>query len=156
MNINNDTVLKELVTKFGDRYWFSSVGMEKEFGRSAVLYVKEMSRDILKEVPEKVSNLPILLHFAAHKEIALPKPIVLSVAPIDKEEEEESSIDIISELFILKRICGGAILANILNEIHLKGDTKTNDSKDFPEVKNKLTELYSDLGYDVLYEEISL
>jgi len=54
-----------LNTLLKDNEWFA--GVEKDnFGR-LIVYVSEMSVDILKTIPEKINNVDILIHFACSK-----------------------------------------------------------------------------------------
>lgn len=60
------------------------------------------------------------------------------------------------ELDKLEKICGTNILSDIFFEIHDGNNAVTNLSIKYPEVREKLQSLYSQFGFDILYEELEL
>lgn len=161
MATTKEAVLTTLVTKFGTKDWFHSVEIEPKFGRDIVVYTKHMSSDILKAIPEKVDEHSIVVHFSAYKEASTSKFAEKPIAPkveiievVKEEEEVEEVDDLVTKLWVLKKICGKESLSNIFYEIHDKEEALTADSKEFPEVRAQLEELYNTLGFDVLFEEI--
>jgi hypothetical protein len=169
--------IEVLTNMFKDRDWFHSVDVE-QYGR-IVVYVKYMCHDTLYDIPDKVANRQVLVHFAASKfatreqftsqkpEDNIPIPLVKPVVDvtdtaelIDEVEELPSSFlqfdvnDLCKELDRLEKMCGSNALQDIFYEVHDGRNAVTNLSARYPEVRASLDRLYQDYGFDVIYEEL--
>jgi hypothetical protein len=172
--------IQVLTDMFKGRDWFHSVAVE-QYGR-IVVYVNYMCQETLYDVPDKVANRQVLVHFAASKfatreqftsstqkkedNIAIPlvKPIVdiTDQAELidDGVEELPSSFlqfdlnDLCKELNRLEKICGSNALQDIFYEIHDGRNAVTNLSARYPDVKSSMEKLYQEYGFDVIYEEL--
>lgn len=81
--------------------------------------------------------------------------------PDEDDLEELPSSFLISDIGVLareldrlERICGSNILQDIFYEIHDGKNAVTNLSARYPDVKDALTQLYDEYGFDVIYEEM--
>lgn len=172
--------IEVLTNLFKDRDWFHSVDVE-QYGR-LVVYVKYACHETLHDIPDKVANRQVLVHFAASKfstreqytnqpsrqEDNIPIPLVNQVINITEEaelidegvEELPSNFlqfdlsDLCKELNRLEKMCGSNALQDIFYEIHDGANAVTNLSARFPEVKSSMEKLYQDYGFDVIYEEL--
>ena len=160
--LTQETALAELVKKIGTKEWFHSAEVEPKYGRDLVVYAKNMSADVFKSVPDKMGKLDVKLHFSSNKEASLDKFTVQPVNSIPlykcivKEDEanEDDINNLITQIWSLKKTCGKESLINIFYELHDKNEAITNDSEDYPEVREKLGALYDKFGFDVMFEEV--
>lgn len=153
--------MDNLINNFKDKAWFHSIGKD-QYGRY-IVYVNSMTPEVMELVPPKFDNKQVLTHFANSivnqsefiNQVSLNK--TLDRSPI-LATEEESMEDII---WALRRECGTDNLMDILNEIHEQSTGRSNmfltdNSKEFPEVRKELEDLYEEFGLDVLFEQINL
>jgi hypothetical protein len=73
---------------------------------------------------------------------------------IGVEEEEKSVLHLQKELDRLEKQCGSYTLQDIFYEIQDGKNAVTNMSARYPEVRKGLEKLYSQYGFDVIYEEL--
>lgn len=114
--------------------------------------------------PKAEDNLPInlLTNFQKAAKDAQAQGIDVGVGQLvdsitDVTEFAEDDLDDLrDELDRLERVCGANILGDIFFEIHDKKNAVTNLSAKFPEVAERLTKLYNEYGFDVLYEELEI
>lgn len=166
-----------LSNMFKDRDWFYDIGLD-QYGR-IVVYVKYMCQETLHDIPDKVADKQVLVHFAASKTATAeqftnqpdhePFPLVNRIMDASNDAEfvdkngvvelpssylENDVADLCRELDRLERVCGSNILQDIFYEIHDGKNAVTNLSAKYPEVKSKLVKLYDEYGFDVIYEEL--
>lgn len=158
--------MNQLSETFKNRDWFYDIGMD-QYGR-VVVYVKYMCHETLHDIPDKCGGKQVLVHFAASKlatresftnpkEENIPVPLVKEKEIVDVTEfAEEDLDDLRDELDRLERICGTNILSDIFFEVHDKKNAVTNLSAKYPDVAAKLSTLYNEYGFDVIYEELEI
>jgi hypothetical protein len=166
VNASPETQLQE---QFVGRPWFHSVGRD-QFNR-LVVYTNFMCHETLHDIPDRVDGIQVLVHFAASKlatreqftnndrEDNLPIPLVTIPQPaieiVDVTEFAEDDLsELTAELDALERLCGSNILQEIFYEIHDGVNAVTNLSPRFPDVHRRMKALYTDFGFDVIYEEL--
>lgn len=164
MVVSNDAWLRD---KFSDREWFDSVGHD-EYKRLTV-YVKYMNLDVLTEIPLQLEGSHVLVAFATSKRVVAEdfKRQPVTTAPLPQEElpdlfsadEDdkviESTDELCAELDRLEKICGSNCLQDIFYEIHDgPNNSVTNLSARYPEVKDRMSTLYDEYGFDLIYEEL--
>ncbi len=161
--------------------WFYDIDVDK-FG-NLIVYVRRLSEEILRFVPDTVAGFPVLVHFFSSKTVkpndfssapaprSVPPPRLPPVVDVsaeaeylgqDEDDMEElpssylvSDISTLArELDRLERICGSNILQDIFYEIHDGKNAVTNLSAKFPEVAKSLSALYDEYGFDIIYEEM--
>jgi hypothetical protein len=145
--------------------WFYQVGMDS-FGRY-VVYTHYMSYDILRDVPDTVSDRQVLVHFVSSKLAnrnqfteTIQRPAFLEdVIDITNEailiDDDPADIAILTaDLDRLEKTCGSHIMQDIFYEVHDGTNAVTNLSAKFPEVRESMEKLYAKYGFDVIYEEM--
>lgn len=159
----------ELLTKmFQGRPWFHSVGVEK-YGRY-VVYTNFMCHETLHDVPDRVNNKQVLVHFAASMtstasqftntpaapklQLVLDEPEPEAIEEIDSSLLERDLSELCRKLDKLEKICGSNRLQDIFYEVHDGKNAITNLSSHYPEVRAAMEELYDEYGFDVIYEEL--
>lgn len=162
-----DEGIQVLTEMFKDRQWFHSVGFD-QYGRY-VVYTNFMCHETLHEVPDRVNNKQVLVHFAASLTATAnqftdnqTKKPVLELIPDEPESLEELTADdleldlddLCKELDRLEKKCGSEILQHIFYEIHDGRNALTNHSGRFPEVADSMKDLYKRYGFDTIYEEL--
>lgn len=175
-------VLEQLRQMFKDRDWFDDVGVE-EYGRP-VVYIKYMCQETLHDIPDTVGGRQVLSHFAASKKgdskkyvtdgnarvENIPIPLVNKIETVKPEEvelvDEDGAVELPSsfleydlsglckEIDRLEKICGSNALQDIFYETHDGRNAVTNLSARYPEVRSSMEKLYSEYGFDVIYEEL--
>jgi len=164
MNSLNEE-LQQFVSTLDQYDWFCDVEFDK-FNRF-VVYVHEYDINFIKDVPQKIGGYHVLFHFAAsqsNNHATTVKPLAISiVAPVVVKEvppapvEETESTDLsflISELDRLEKVCGSNILQDIFYEVHDGKNAVTNLAARYPEVKEDMSALYEEFGFDLIYEEL--
>lgn len=73
---------------------------------------------------------------------------------VGAEEEEKSIIHLQKELDRLERQCGSHTIQDIFYEVQDGKNAVTNMSARYPEVREGMEKLYSQYGFDVIYEEL--
>lgn len=80
-----------------------------------------------------------------------------ALSPEEEERLTEMRVQALTdELDKLERICGSNILSDIFFETHDKGNAVTNLSAKFPDVRQRMENLYSNYGFDIIYDELEL
>ncbi len=170
MKNHNLTQLSEM---YSSKDWFFDVGTD-EFN-NLVVYTKYICEDNLKNVPDKLNDQHVLVHFASNK-MALAskyiddptkfkftpvqfKTIVASLEPkTSLLDEDFESLDVeflTKELDQLMRVCESAnILEDIAYEVHDGDNAVTSLSNKFPSVRKRMENLYQDFGFDILFDSI--
>jgi hypothetical protein len=155
---------------FRDREWFFDIGMDS-LG-NYIMYVKFMNHETLHDIPDRVADRHVLVHFAASKTASATQftnapSNVLDIThqaeylgQADEIEElpshllEDDLDDLLVELDHLEKKCGSNILQDIFYEVHDKDRAVTNLSDRYPEVRGTMEKLYDKYGFDVIYEEL--
>jgi hypothetical protein len=148
----NNKAIETLKEKLSSKDWFVGAEIDPDYKLSVVCYVSKMNTDILKEIPEKIDDENILIHFAPYKP---PPPITLDDLKKENKEIKISDIDPESEIEHLILICGKGNLMIILDEIH-NADEKKAMSKEFEKVASQMNALYDEFGYDILFDLVSV
>ena len=172
--------LRMLSELYQAKDWYHSVGLDK-YGR-LVVYVKYMNHETLNNIVDFMGGKQVLVHFAgsltngdqyvnkpqapgasfiqAAKEAA-SNGVDVGVGQVDvvdevvgAEEEEKSVLHLQKELDRLEKQCGSYTLQDIFYEIQDGKNAVTNMSARYPEVRKGLEKLYSQYGFDVIYEEL--
>ncbi|MEO7172789.1 hypothetical protein [Flavobacterium sp.] len=172
--MENSEVVQNLIHSFGSQNWFDSVAID---GNRLVVYVHQMSFDILTAIPSSIEGKQVLVHFVRPKqniystvilnqsninteEDLVPDSVrfedpVITISDDTEEDLDEADLVLLQdELGQLQEQCGGNILVDIFYEIHDGNNSLTNLSIRFPEVRLQLQELYDEYGFDVLHEEL--
>jgi hypothetical protein len=160
--------IKYLINKYSSFDWYDSVAIDK-YGRY-VVYVNikdgKTNAEIMKTVDYDLNGKQILVHYASSKPENMKKyniiydlyrPKFISPPILVEEEIEELSINIdelIMELDRLELICGYHGLQSIFYELHDGKNAITNLGSMYPEVKQDMSKLYDQYGFDVLYNEL--
>lgn len=142
--------------------WYHDAGVDSS-GR-IVIYVNRMSQDIEKAIPTSMFGKQVLVHFAASKLASKDKftESLVKLPPEEKYEELDESDIIVDadlsyltdELDRLEKLCNSNILQDIFYEVHDGKNAVTNLSGRYPEVRESMEKLYSNFGFDVIYEEM--
>jgi len=162
-----DEGIEVLTNMFKGREWFHSVGKD-QYGRY-VVYCHFMCNETLHDVPDRVLEKQVLVHFAgsllatreAFTNSDKPKRLELVVEESSPDLEElDSSLlkfdltDLQSELDRLERQCGSNCLQDIFYEVHDGPNALTDNSARYPEVRKAMERLYQNYGFDIIYEEL--
>jgi hypothetical protein len=162
----------ELLTNaLKNKDWFRDVGVDKS-GRY-VVYVSHMNMETMTLVPDNVLGKQVLVHYFSSKNscrenfVSNANHVPFAMAPMlglafesDEVEELSSDLleidvdDLISALERLEKDCGSNTLQDIFYEIHDGKNAVTNLSARYPEVRNALSKLYDEYGFDIVYEEL--
>ena len=153
--------------------WFYDIGTDS-YGRY-VVYVKFMSLEVLKSVPDTMAGKQVMVHFAgsktANKEkfvnqlqtgVSVAMPVVAPPAlPLDIVEEavgpdpdEQSMRHLQNELDRLEKICGSYTLQDIFYEVQDGKNAVTNMSARYTDVRKSMEKLLDQYGFDIIYEEL--
>lgn len=124
--------------------WFYDVGLD-EYNRPTV-YVKYMSSDVFNAVPDKCYGKQVMLHFAGYK--TANKNNFLNT-------QEDELLVLTNKIYKITKNCGLNIFKDIFFEEHDNVNSITNLSEKFPDTRNKVSELYDEYGFDVIYDIIS-
>lgn len=167
--------MQQLSDMFKHKSWFYDVSVD-EYNR-LVVYIKESNNETIRDIPDNVDGVQVLVHFAASKMarsdqyVSTPKPVLSLSKPVD-DLPEEGYLDpgdliddlppaltkdigaLARELDRLEKICGSNILQDIFYEVHDGKNSVTNLSAKFPDVRKSLDSLYQEYGFDVIYEEL--
>jgi hypothetical protein len=163
MDTNEGLTLLNSLLK--DKAWFHEVSMDN-YGRF-VVYAYYINPSIEADVPDKVANRSVLLHFAASKmaqrsqfagEVKVP-PALDDIIDVTEDailiNESVGDLTLLTnELDRLEKLCGTHILQDIFYEIHDGKNAVTNLSAKFPDVRRWMEDLYDAYGFDVIYEEM--
>ena len=181
MTTTHEKALTTLTEKFGQKDWFHSVEVDPLFGKDLGLYARYMNAEVLNEVPSKCEDTRVVLSYAAYKEVAptvidisLPKSFLTELtAPIPVVEKTEivdvadiekiiaptkpftAKEDVSVTIERLTKQCGKSNLKNVfweLRDIENKEKPCTNFSAEFPKVKEELGKLYTEYGFDALFD----
>lgn len=169
--------IKQLGDSLKGKRWFYDVGTDK-YGR-LVVYTTESNEETLRQIPDRVDGIQVLVHFASSKlarpeNFISPQPPPMAIPSVvigDEIAEDEEYLDddmeelpshflnadledLTRELDRLEKICGSNILQDIFYEIHDGKNSVTNLSARYPDVHRSLKQLYDDYGFDVIYEEM--
>lgn len=146
--------LQLLKNLFSNKDWFYDVGTDS-FNRP-VVYVKTMSSSIFSDIRNQYQDPNLLIYYSSYAQCNKERYVsVLSNSNSSSSSEEELDMNyLIAETLYLKSLCKKQILQDIFFEVHDKENSVTNFSKDFPEVKSIVEELYNMYGYDLLYEKL--
>jgi hypothetical protein len=179
--MDSNEALKQLAVQFGPKNWFHSTGLD-QYGR-LVVYVKYMNHTTLHSIPDFVDGKQVLVHFIASKTATrdqfvdhgiTSKPyvpiydatidtsaVVAEIADEDDvlaEEEQELLQYLQKELDLLEKLCGSNTLQDIFYECHdeniAPGSSVTNLSGRYPEVRERVENLYDMYGFDAIYNEL--
>lgn len=157
--------MDELTNLFGTKEWFHSVGTD-QYGR-LVVYIKFMNHETLNDIPDRVDGKQVMVHFASSMTASrdqytedltkrkAPEPTLQE--ELDSVAEVESPVDLselTNELDKLEKVCGSNILQDIFYEVHDGHNAVTNLSARYPVVRESLERLYSQYGFDIIYEEM--
>lgn len=161
---------------YKDKEWYHSVGQD-QYGR-IVVYIHHSTHETLHDIPDRVANKQVLVHFAGSLGLepdkyvnrptsrflpvatgTLPPPIedqiVDVVGSLSGDNTEELSIRYLeNELDRLERVCGSNTLQDIFYEIKDAYNAVTNLSARYPEVRTALERLFDQYGFDVIYENL--
>lgn len=135
--------------------WFYDISIDGP--NKIIVYTKWQSGDIIKQIPEFIDNIQVLVHFVPRTISWAPKTptIIVAQSNTDSDEGPEYNInDLIKELDRIEKLCGSHTLQDIFYEIHDGKNAVTNLSARYPEVRRDLELLYDRYGFDVIYEEI--
>jgi hypothetical protein len=126
-----------------NKSWFDSI-TEDQFGR-IVVYVNQMSEDIFKQVPETLDNKNVLIHFAGYKNAT-------------REQFTNATLSIKDRLLLLQNFCDNSlpILQDIFFEEHDQNNAVSNLSSQFPIVREEMSKLFEEFGFDILFEELKI
>ncbi len=147
MNLNQ---FKESIK---NKDWFFDLG-EDQFGRY-VVYTKYMCNETLYNIPDKIDNKQVLVHLASY--LLANKNSFIEILDKNLKESQENELegsDLSFKLNYLESKCGENILQDLFFEIHDGKNSVTNLSSKYPEVKEELSKLYFEYGFDVIYEEL--
>lgn len=162
---------------YKDKEWYHSVGQD-QYGR-IVVYIHHTTHETLHDIPDRVANKQVLVHFAGSlflepdKYVNRPKssflppatgtlpppqePHIVDVVGTmlgDNSTEELSQRYLENELDRLERLCGSNTLQDIFYEIKDAQNAVTNLSARYPDVRKALEKLYNEYGFDVIYENL--
>lgn len=150
-----------------DRYdWFCDAEVDS-LGRF-IVYVSRMDIPFISRTANSIAGYHVLFHFDRSQPSgpAIPEyeelidEDIIEVYPFPSEDVDfltAESIDIDKltvELDRLEKLCGCNILQDIFYEVHDGKNAITNLSFKFPEVKDSLSRLYDEYGFDVIYNEL--
>lgn len=134
----------ELERKFGDRDWFHSVGTD-QYGR-VVVYVKYMCDETLHDIPDRVDNKQVLVHFASSL-------LATREMYTDSNARKTNDVDdLMSSVKTLVGDLGKAKVRDIFYEVHDGANALTNLSDIHPYAREVLEKLYNEYGFDVLFD----
>lgn len=166
--MDKNEVMKQLTETFKDKDWFGEVGLCEKTKRITV-YAHYMNLEVMTSVPDYVGGFQIMLAFMGYlkasssvytQDLTKPsfstpsvtKPLIEDVS--DFAELVNEGPELIPELDRLEKICGSNMLQDIFYEVHDGKNAVTNLSSRYPEVREALEVLYSNYGFDVIYEEL--
>lgn len=153
--MNNEECVSNLKLLFSENDWFSKVGLD-EYNRPT-LYVKYMCDEILLNIPIKMGDKHVLVHFEknllsdASQYIEKANFRQLTATP----KSTESVRVVLEKLLANTEInCDIDIISDIFYEVVDQDDAVTNHSESFPIVRKEMAVLFSVYGYDVIEKEI--
>lgn len=179
--MNTQETIQTLKKQYQSKDWFFDI--EQDNSNNIVVYVKYLSWEVMKAIPDKMDGHSIFTHFAASKIVDSkqfitdastwqpPKPqnelvvdpLKLELSGIKLSKMGEIAIknlavkpphsDLIGELDRLALICGDNILQDIFYEIHDGKNALTNLSPKFPEVRKSMEKIYDMYGFETINEE---
>lgn len=127
--------------------WFYDLALDRD---KFIVYTRWINKEVLEEIPDMVANKQVLVHFANYK-TANKEVFTNSLVPANNDVNLR---DLIDELDTLESVCGPNILNDIFYEVHDGKNAVTNLSMKYPEVRSRMEKLYSEYGFDVVYEEL--
>lgn len=149
---------QNLIEQIKDCDWFCGSGKD-DYNRH-VIYVNKMNLEILLSLPNECDNVQVLCHYYNSFVIDSSK----YVEKIDSEPQNYVVEDSIESKFqkdeikyhvgLLLEKYGVNTVQDIFYEIHDGGNAVTNLSAIFPELKEKMMDLYRKFGFNPLYKEI--
>lgn len=110
----------------------------KESKDKIIVYVKYMNSKVLSEIPQKLNNKNVFVHFASYNE----------ARKINFQEFDLKNLAIRSKDFDFEKV------KSIFEEIHDGEDAITDLSKDNWDIYNLIKPVYDKYGYDVVYDSI--
>lgn len=149
MDINEATVL--LNDQFKERDWFVKVVAKHKTPQCIIVYTKWQTEEILREIPNRIEEWQILVHFYHDK-----ATIVSKIDDVAKPVEQKLTHSVLTrELERLGLICGTNTLESIFFEVHDGKNAVTDMSKRYPEVREDIETLFRYYGFNLLYKEIT-
>lgn len=130
--------------------WFDSIEL---IDNKVLVYVKEMNLGILQEIPQKIDNKHVFVHFLSSKNVSIDDYVNVEI--IDNETSSDYQ-QLHSELSDMRKYCSYETILDIFYEVHDKDNSITNESKLYPFVKESMEMLYDKFGFDVIHDEISV
>ncbi len=142
--------------------WFKGTGKD-QYGRH-IVYCSRMDYLTISKIPDKIDGKQVVFHYhypqlnyVYHEPLTI-KQVEPKAKPAPKVEEIEVSVPdidyLIKELDQLEKMCGTNILDAIFYEVHDRHNAVTNLSEKYPLVRDKMEELYTEFGFDLIYEEM--
>lgn len=158
--MNQEQALQQLHNEYSKFDWYDSVGVDK-YGRY-VVYVHFITLAVMNAVRHELNDTQVLIAFVHAKPALNKKNRYINYADLGKiktSTSEEDCLDLdylISTLDRLEKFCGSQILGDIFFESHDQEHAVSNYSKKYPEVRQSIDKLYSEYGFDIIYEELEL
>jgi len=138
----------EILNKLVSYDWFCDVGVD-EYQRQ-IIYVHYMNIEIIKLIQECCGN--VLIYFIASNPENLKKYV--RSADIDPITERDPAAQLTSQLRELQQVYSNHFLLDIFYEVHDGKNAVTNLSATFPQVREKIENLYNTYGFDVIYDQL--
>lgn len=144
--------------RFKGKDWFVRVDVNDRKPLKLIVYTKWQTGEILKEIPDRVDDYQVLVHFSYDKvEPVKLSPILQGNFPKSSEIKSNKKLEddnLIAEFFRMKDIYGNNVVESIFYEEHDGKNCVTNLSDKFPELRNTIHLLYDRYGFDFIYNKL--
>jgi hypothetical protein len=157
--MEDQEIIKTLTNLCQDKNWFYEVGKD-QYNRF-VVYVHYICSENFGDdtciFPRFIDNRQVLRHFASSKTVKIEDYIISISFPNFDQEESILNLEYLNnELDRLTKICGASTLEEIFYEEKDGKNAVTDWSVQYPDVSQRMHQLFDIYGFDLLYEALGL
>lgn len=131
--------------------WFDSIEI---INNKILVYVKEMSLDILQAIPQKIDGKPVFVHFLSSKNVSIDHYVDKKDFGSTTQSGSEYQM-LHCELSDMRKLCDYSSILDIFYEIHDGDNAITSFSEEYPMIKESMKVLYNKYGFDPIFKEIN-